>query len=170
MYLTGRVFLACVAIVAMLIALTYLFAGCDYARMKDQESVRTYEAEMPQAVEGTIPVTGGIEVLKSERLVKIRNPLLSTQETLERGRTAYGYFCIVCHGPNLDGNGTVGQSFAPLPTDLKSTYVREQNDGTLFYKISLGYRRHPPLAHTVFAEDRWSIITYIRSLANESKG
>ena len=152
------------AIAGGLAAMGYLLTGCDYARMKDQESVRTYEAEMPGTVEGTIPIDGGIILLKSENPLKIQNPLSSTPETLERGRTAYGYFCIMCHGPKLDGNGTVGQSFAPLPTDLTSSYVRRQSDGALFYKISLGYRRHPPLANTVDGKDRWAILRYIRSL------
>jgi len=155
---------------AVLIALTCHIVGCDYARMKDQESVRTYESEMPETVEGTIPINGGIAVLKSEDPAKLRNPLLSTPEVMERGRTAYGYFCMMCHGPKLDGNGTVGQSFSPLPADLVSPYVQGQNDGALFYKISLGYKRHPPLAHTVSSEDRWAIIVYIRSLLIASRG
>lgn len=169
MHLVCKVFRTPVAIAATLAGLVFLFQGCDYARMKDQESVRTYEAEMPPAPQGTIPVTGGIAVLRSEKPAGMRNPLPSTPATLERGRTAYGYFCIMCHGPNLDGKGTVGQSFAPLPTDLRSTYVRRQDDGNLFGKISLGYRRHPPLAHTASAEDRWAVITYIRSPAGVSK-
>jgi mono/diheme cytochrome c family protein len=170
MYFKGRVALMSFAVVTMLIVLTHLLAGCDYARMKDQESVRTFESEMPEAVEGTIPINGGIAILKSENPSKIRNPLSTTPETIERGRTAYGYFCVMCHGPKLDGNGTVGQSFFPLPADLVSPYVLQQNDGELFCKISLGYKRHPPLAHTVAVEDRWAVITYIRSQAKGSKG
>ena len=164
MYCTGRTLQTFFIIGAMLIALAYLISGCDYARMKDQDSVRTYKSEMPEPVEGTIPVNGGIAILKSQDPSKIRNPLVSSPEILERGRTAYGYFCVMCHGSKFDGNGTVGQSFSPLPTDLLSAYVRDQTDGVLFYRISLGYKRHPPLASTVDENDRWAIITYIRSL------
>ncbi len=167
MYLSGRTVLMSLAAVTMLIALSHLFAGCDYARMKDQESIRTYESQMPEGVEGTIPTNGGIAVLKSEDPSKIRNPLPSAPEVIERGRIAYGYFCVMCHGPHLDGKGTVGQSFSPLPADLTSPYVQRQNDGVLFYRISLGFRRHPPLAQTVAAEDRWAVIGYIRSVGKE---
>ncbi len=167
MYFSGRTVLMSFTAVTVFIALTHLFAGCDYARMKDQESVRTYESQMPEGVEGTIPVGGGIAVLKSEDPAKVRNPLPSTPEVIERGRTAYGYFCVMCHGPKLDGNGTVGQSFSPLPADLISPYVQQQNDGTLFYRISLGYKRHPPLASTVAVEDRWAVMAYIRSVRRE---
>jgi len=163
MCLRGRAFLMSFVIVALFIGLPYFFSGCDYARMKDQESVRTYKAEPPEMPQGTIPVSGGAEVLKKSKPEDLRNPLSSTQEVLEKGRLAYGYFCIMCHGQNLDGNGTVGQSFAPLPTDLKSPSVRQQSDGELFYKISFGYKRHPPLTSTVSEGDRWAILCYIRS-------
>jgi len=151
-------------IVALLIALTYLIAGCDYARMKDQESIRTYEAEPPEMPQGTIPISGGAEVLKKSKPEDLHNPLSSTQEVLEKGMLAYGYFCIMCHGQKFDGNGTVGQSFAPLPTNLKSPSVRQQSDGELFYRISFGYKRHPPLSSTVSEGDRWAVLRYIRSM------
>ncbi len=146
-----------------------LYLGCDYARMKDQESVRTYEKEMPTGVDGTVPVNGGIQILKASDPKRLQNPLPSSADVLNQGRTAYGYFCIMCHGAKLDGNGTVGQSFSPLPTNLRTSYVRGQSDGELFYKISLGYKRQPPLADTVSEEDRWAILRYIRSL-QEVKG
>ena len=144
--------------------LLQILSGCDYARMKDQESIRTYEAEPPEMPEGTVPISGGQAVLKASKPENLRNPLSYTPEVLEKGKTAYGYFCIMCHGPKADGEGTVGQSFAPLPTDLRTPYVQEQSDGQLFYKISFGYKRHPPLAHTVSEEDRWAIMGYIRAI------
>jgi mono/diheme cytochrome c family protein len=157
-------------ILIVLLSLFQTILGCDYARMKDQESVRTYEAEPPEMPEGIIPVKGGYEVLKAAEPGNLHNPLPSTQDVIEKGRTGYGYFCVMCHGPKADGNGTVGQSFAPLPTDLKSSYVQQQSDGVLFYRISMGYKRHPSLFDTISEDDRWAIITYIRSLAIPSKG
>jgi len=140
------------------------FPGCDYARMKDQESIRTYEAEPPEMPTGTIPVSGGFAVLKASKPEDLKNSLPNTREVLEQGRLAYGYFCIMCHGQYFDGNGTVGQSFAPLPTDLKTPYVQQQSDGQLFYRISFGYKKHPPLSTTVSVEDCWAVVRYIRSI------
>jgi mono/diheme cytochrome c family protein len=153
----------------IILLLAPLFGGCDYMRMKDQASVRTYEEEMPARVEGSIPVGGGIEILKAADPDRLRNPLPSTKQTIEQGRTAYGYFCMMCHGPAGDGNGTVGQSFAPLPTDLRGSYVQGQNDGLMFYRISLGYKHHPPLADTVSEDDRWAVIHYIRAFSRGRK-
>ena len=164
MCLNGRVLFMSFLFVAVFIGLPYLFAGCDYARMKDQESVRTYEAEPPEMPAGTIPISGGSGVLKASKPEDLQNPLSHTQEVLEKGRLAYGYFCVMCHGQKFDGNGTVGQSFAPLPANLVAPYVQQQSDGQLFYRISFGYKRHPPLASSVSEEDRWVILRYIRSI------
>jgi cytochrome c len=144
-----------------------LLPGCDYARMKDQESVRTYEAEPPEMPVQSIPVSGGVAQLRNADPQKMKNPLPATDEVIARGKTNYGYFCVMCHGPKGDGRGTVGQSFFPLPTDLRSAYVRNQSDGLLFYRISLGFKRHPPLYRTVSSEDRWAILHYLRSLREE---
>jgi mono/diheme cytochrome c family protein len=138
--------------------------GCDYARMNDQESLRTYESAMPGMPAGTIPIQGGMEQLKTAAPASLRNPLPSTADSREQGEKAYRYFCIQCHGPQADGKGTVGQSFAPLPSNLKDNAVQRQTDGELFIKISLGFHRHPPLGTTVSEDDRWATIAYIRWL------
>jgi mono/diheme cytochrome c family protein len=142
--------------------------GCDYARMNDQESVRTYKKEIPEMPPETIPITGGLQVLIRTNPKDLKNPLPYSQESVDQGKEAYSYFCVQCHGPKADGNGTVGQSFAPLPANLGSAGVQNQSDGELFSKISLGFGRHPPLASTVSDPDRWAVVNYIRSLKKGS--
>jgi len=152
-------------VVLLSFLLLFLFlCGCDYGRMSEQESIRTYEIALPEMPKGTIPVGGGSEVLQKGNPEDLRNPLAANEEEIDRGKDGYGYFCLMCHGLGADGNGTVGQSFYPLPTNLKGPYVQNQSDGALFHKISFGFRRHPPLTYTIAEEDRWAIILYIRSL------
>jgi mono/diheme cytochrome c family protein len=145
-------------------------AGCDYGRMYDQESVRTYEKKMPDSPQGTIPISGGVEVLSRTEPKDLKNPLPSNAAAVSQGKEAYFNFCVQCHGPRADGNGTVGQSFAPLPANLTDPQVLGQSDGEIFYKVSLGYGRHPALASTVAEQDRWAIVNYLRSLKGKSSG
>jgi len=153
-------------ILLALVALLPLVAGgCDYARMTDDEAINTYGRKMPDIPEFTVPVNGGIEELKIADPQSLVNPLPAIPDTVARGRLAYGYYCLHCHGPLADGNGTVGQSFFPLPTDLHGPIVQQLTDGELFVNISLGYKRCPSLALTVAANDRWAIIDYLRTLA-----
>ena len=146
----------------------FLAAGCDYGRMKEQESIRPFETSLPQMPQGAIPVGGGVETIRTSKPDALQNPLPPTPVSVERGKQAYGHYCIMCHGPKGDGNGTVGQSFAPLPSNLIESPVQEQSDGELFYKISLGSGRHPSLADTVSEEERWAVIHYLRSLKGKS--
>ena len=136
--------------------------------MNDQESVRTYEKKIPDMPAEAIPITGGFQTLSSANPKDLKNPLPYTQESVDQGKEVYFYFCVQCHGPKADGNGTVGQSFAPLPANLTDLAVKNQGDGELFSKISLGFSRHPPLASTVSEPDRWAVVNYIRSMKRKS--
>jgi hypothetical protein len=152
-----RGFTILIAVVS--IALT----GCNYGRMYDQDSIKTYERKDAQIDERAIPVTDGFDVLTATDPRSLKNPLAPSVETIEQGRLAYSYFCVQCHGPGLDGNGTVGQSFSPLPTDLGSPLVLSQEDGLIYAEVRLGFKRHPLLFSTVSEEDTWSIILFLRS-------
>jgi hypothetical protein len=142
----------------------WVVAGCNYQRMRDQESVRTYKKEMPVMDPRTVPVEDGFQVLLSADPKRLDNPVTLTPGSVQQGKQAYGYFCVHCHGPKADGFGTVGQSFFPLPTDLKSDVVQSQSDGELYAKIRLGYKRHPRLFTTIAEQDTWTVVNYIRSL------
>jgi mono/diheme cytochrome c family protein len=148
-------------------ALFILAAGllaCDYGRMKDQEALQTYETPLPEMPGRSIPVTGGIQIVKETPPENLSNPLPQNQEVLDRGKAGYGNYCVMCHGPKFNGNGTVGQSFSPLPTNLKDPYVQDQSDGRLFYTITFGLKRHPGLGFMITENNRWAIVHYIRSL------
>ncbi|HBD10320.1 MAG TPA: hypothetical protein DCZ69_18890 [Syntrophobacteraceae bacterium] len=157
------------ALPILLIVLVLCLPGCDYGRMKDDEAINTYQTSLPDMPSKTIPTEGGIERLREAVPADLKNPLPHTQEVVERGKERYGTYCLQCHGPAGNGFGTVGQSFAPLPTDLTGSYVQKQSDGGLYAKIGLGFRRHPPLAGTVSEQDRWAIIHYLRSLSPARK-
>lgn len=136
-----------------------------YGRMRDDEAINTFQISLPIMPKGTIPLGGGIETLRRSDPKQLINPLPMTPVVIDQGKKSYGYYCVQCHGPRLDGKATVGQSFYPLPTYLLDPKVQAQTDGELFYKISLGNKRQPPLYATVAAEDRWAVINYLRVLA-----
>jgi mono/diheme cytochrome c family protein len=144
-------------------AIWFMPLGCDYGRMYDQDSVKTYERKALPADGRTVPVTDGYQTLLAADPQGLKNPFGPTAENVAQGRLAYGYYCVQCHGPRLDGNGTVGQSFSPLPADLMSDAVLSQYDGALYEKIRTGFRRHPPLFATISPEDTWSVLVYLRS-------
>ena len=136
--------------------------------MRDQESVRTWEKQMPSTPEYTIPMNGGYQVLAHAQPAGLKNPITTSPPSVERGRLAYAYFCIQCHGTNLKGFGSVGQSFSPLPTDLTSNAVLQQTDGELYYKIRW-VQKHLR-SYDSFHSDTWSIVNTCEPKKTEAAG
>jgi len=116
---------------------------------------------------GTVPRQGGEEAFKTTPAELLKSPIvLSDPAQLQLGKVLYSKFCAQCHGKNYDGNATVGQSFHPLPTDLRSVKVQSLSEGAFFKEISYGIPegKQPPLATTIDVVDRWRIIAYVKSL------
>jgi len=151
-------------LIALLVFSSLTLFGCYYAEMRDDEAVQAYNQEFPQMPKKTIPVDGGIWVERESNPMELVNPVPDNSKMVARGGERYQLYCVQCHGPILDGNGTVGQSFAPLPSNLKSQQVQDQSDGEMFYKIRFGFNRHPPLYATMTDDETWAIVRYVRSM------
>lgn len=140
-----------------------------YGRMWQTPAVRPYENPILVMDEDAVPLHGGESVYRAADPLQLQSPLdAHDPEIIKQGQVVYATFCQQCHGINHDGQGTVGQSFAPLPTDLRSPRVQQTIDGLMFKEISFGVdrpgARQPALATTIFPEDRWKVVHYVKSL------
>ena len=138
-----------------------------YGRMRETPAVRPYENPMLLMEDSIVPISGGEAIYRATPDDALKSPLpLDTPDVIDLGKTLYVEFCQQCHGKYHDGNGTVGQSFAPLPTDIRSPKVQEYAPGTLFKHIAYGVKdgRQPALATTITPNERWHIVAYVKSL------
>ncbi|MBW1696036.1 MAG: c-type cytochrome [Deltaproteobacteria bacterium] len=138
-----------------------------YGRMWETPAVRPHEEPILLMQAGSVPFYGGEEIYKAVPEKALESPLAKIRPfDIEKGKQAYFTYCAQCHGKNHDGNGTVGQSFYPLPTDLRNHKVQQSPEGRLFKEISYGIPggRQPALAATIAASERWQIVAYIKSL------
>jgi mono/diheme cytochrome c family protein len=161
--------LAVLAIVGLCAVIFLFFLGQNYGRMNKDAAVNVYQMKMPDRVKNAVPLNGDPSALTLNEPEGLKNPLTATQENINSGALYYNYYCIQCHGVRADGKGTVGQSFSPLPADLRSDRVQAKSDGLLFRNLTLGYKRQPPLGYTVSETERWAIILYIRSLTDSER-
>jgi mono/diheme cytochrome c family protein len=159
------------AVLAVFFGATSLIALYDtffrFGRMWETPAVKPHEQPLLVMEKGVVPVGGGEARFRSAGPAELASPLDPREPAVvEAGAQLYGYFCQPCHGRRHDGEGTVGQSFAPLPGDLRSPRVQAQADGLMFQEISYGRPggRQPALASSIPAEDRWRIIHYLKSL------
>lgn len=91
------------------------------------------------------------------------NPLPRTADVLGRGERVYMTYCVVCHGPNGDGQGYIVPKF-PMPPSLNSAKVTNWPDGRIYHVITRGQNLMPNYASQVLPEDRWAVIHYVRAL------
>jgi mono/diheme cytochrome c family protein len=140
-----------------------------WGRMWQTPAVRPHEKPLLVMDAGVVPIGGGEALYRIADPVALVSPFDDrSPEVIEAGKILYATYCQQCHGINHDGQGTVGQSFAPLPTDLRIPRVQQTADGLMFKEISYGVdrpgARQPALATTIFPDDRWKIVHYVRSL------
>jgi len=151
------------------LALIYYDNNFRYGRMRETPAVRPHEEPLLIMEAGTVPFSGGEMNYLTRKPDDLRSPLeMNNPETIKRGESVYFTFCAQCHGRNQDGNAPVGQSFSPLPTDLRSPKVQSKLEGNIFWDISYGLPegkgRQPALATTIDVLDRWRVVAYVKHL------
>ena len=93
------------------------------------------------------------------------NPVPAAEASLAQGKKLYNLACAACHGSSGKGDGPAAAALTPKPKDLASQKIGEQSDGALFWKISEGKTPMPPFGTALSAEQRWSLVNYLRTLA-----
>jgi mono/diheme cytochrome c family protein len=150
-------------------ALMYYDNNFRYGRMRETPGVKPHEEPLLTVDPGIVPVHGGDATYRLTPAAKLRSPLdRQAAATIKRGGELYQVYCAQCHGNYFDGNGTVGQSFQPLPANLRSPQVQAKTEGELFKSISFGIPggRQPALDTTITPNDRWYIIAFVQSLGS----
>ena len=159
-----------VVVIVVLVAyhlLIYYDNNFRYGRMRETPAVRPYEEPLLVKEAGVVPVNGGEAIYRVSAGPDLKSPIDMARPTvINRGKAVYQNYCAQCHGHNHDGKGTVGQSFQPLPTDLRSPEVQTKSEGELFKTVSYGEpgKRQPALQTTVTINDRWHVIAFVKSL------
>lgn len=100
--------------------------------------------------------------------VELQNPLSYTLENFQEGQALYDVYCIVCHGPKGQGDGTIVPKF-PRPPTLLSDKVRAWSDGRLYHVMTMGQNLMPSYATQIKPQDRWAIALYMRALQRATK-
>ena len=160
-----------IVVVAIIVAynvLMYYDNNFPYGRMRETPAIRPHENPILIMESGIVPFNGGDAIFRAASPDQLTYPLSMTDPAvLQEGKKQYFLYCNQCHGTRYDGNGTVGQSFHPLPTDLRSSKVQNQSPGQLFQHISYGIGgsgRQPALGTTIEMQDRWRIVAFVKSL------
>jgi mono/diheme cytochrome c family protein len=100
---------------------------------------------------------------------KVKNPEKPTPETLKEAKMLFQNNCAPCHGDTGEGDGPVSDELLVKPanlTDAKS--MNPQTDGELFWRITTGFSGMPSWSKLTDTQ-RWRLVNYVRTLANDKK-
>ena len=86
------------------------------------------------------------------------------KSTAKEGEVVYSKNCQSCHGNPGKGNSL--KSLKPIPPDLSLTKTQQLTDGELFYILNTGRMIMPTFKNVLSENDRWKVISYIRSFNN----
>lgn len=177
-------------------AATLLASGCTridnalasipiFAFMRESPAFDPYEAPRPAPV-GSIPFespagesqpiipltpTGLADFAASEYG---RNPFPpGDTAVLRRGQTMFERYCVVCHGPQGQADGTIigeGKYPGPLTRNLTAAPAVALADGMIYAIIRNGRGLMPAYGPRTNVNERWAIVHYVRQLQQSAGG
>jgi len=83
----------------------------------------------------------------------------------KEGEAVFVKNCQSCHGN--PGKGNMLKTLKPIPPDLASTITQVLTDGELFYILNTGRMVMPSFKNVLSEDERWKLISYIRSFNNK---
>jgi hypothetical protein len=146
------------AVAAYFVVTTIFFA---FPRMRDQRSIRPYEAQFAPMPEGVVAVAGPGP--SYEAAIDAAPPEL-TEETRELGETYYRYYCQMCHGIDGKSRTQVADGFIPKPPDLTRPSTQALSLEELYDRMLATKDVGEIIRTTVPVERRWYILQYIKGL------
>jgi mono/diheme cytochrome c family protein len=94
-----------------------------------------------------------------------KNPVPADESSLAAGQKIYLRRCAACHGKTGNGDGPDAVDLGIHPAKFSDPGMREETDGALFWKITMGKKPMPDYGRRLSPTDRWNVINYLRTLA-----
>ena len=100
-----------------------------------------------------------------EAFPEMKNPMGEDSESASRGEKLYIQNCAKCHGQSGNGYGPVSHGFTTWPRQLWAwNNAGSETDGYLFWFITNGRSDMPPWGIVLSENERWDLVSYIKTL------
>ncbi len=99
-----------------------------------------------------------------ESAIKAKNPIKADEAALKEGKELYSQHCKSCHGVKGKGDGTKAEKIDISCGDFTGDEFAKVTDGEAYWKTTEGRKPMPSYKEKLSDNERWTVITYIRSL------
>ena len=93
-----------------------------------------------------------------------KNPFAGNAEAAAAGKKIFATTCVPCHGSTGRGDGPAAVALNPKPANYTTSAISAESDGSLFWKLSEGRGAMVGFKATLSEQQRWELISYIRTL------
>ncbi len=114
-------------------------------------------------------------VAAPDEFASLTNPLSGNEAAIASGQEIFATNCVVCHGETGKGDGAAAVGLDPKPADLSDGMMLSRlSDGYLYWRVSKGgmidpfNSAMPAWENSLTEEQRWQVISFIRTLADEN--
>jgi len=148
------------------------------AFMHSSPAIDPYEMPRPAPV-GSVPVrdpfgvaphaTGNSVPQLQDLASRATNPIQpGDTASLAHGREMYARHCVVCHGPQGQGDGPIlGVDRFPFAPSLTTPTVRGYPDGYIYAVVRMGRGLMPAYGPRMTERERWQVVSYVRTLGGQ---
>ena len=107
---------------------------------------------------------------QSKDAAKMKNPVKSTPESIDAGKTTYNKYCKFCHNDGGTGNGALAPKDTHPPSLIDAKWDHGSTDGEIFENIKEGIGPKfdmKAMKAKIKDDDIWNVVNYLRSLAKK---
>lgn len=90
-----------------------------------------------------------------------------------RGAIVFRTYCVLCHGPNADGQGRAAASYTPRPANLVASKASDRAKEQIIRRGGAAVGRSPfmpPWEHELTPEQIRDVVYYLRVISEAPRG
>ena len=128
-----------------------------------QEQKKAEEKPAASAADSTTPAPAHPVTISAEDAAR-KNPVKTTQVSIDRGKKTFNTQCAMCHGANADGKGEMVEEMKINPPDFtKPDTLKKRTDGEWFAIIGSGNSVMPGQGTRMTDKQKWDLVNFLRA-------
>jgi mono/diheme cytochrome c family protein len=147
---------SCLIYAQVMVAAVALGSGCS-KDMQEQPSFESQEAPRKHSPMGSVP-------RKSRTVLSVPE---KTEASQLNGSSLFAINCAHCHGATGSGDGSVAGYLKEIPANLHASRVQQKPMSEVYEIVSNGKDVMPAFRGELSVQERWAVVSFVKSFSPE---